>query len=463
MPNIAATLSLNVPAITALCKGAPGTSLLFGGNNPTTQGNNGDFYLNNVTYELFGPKAAGSWPPAGTLLTNTVSAQIWNVGYTATRSNSANWNNSYTTLRGNSADWMNVETVVMNNSAAFTEVQGNSANWRNVYTLVRGNSAGWGGTTAASVFTTVQAYSANWQNTYNSVSSLSATWGAGGGGAGFDLGVRALTANWQNTWTVMRPFSADRWTNVYFTVSALSADWNNAYSTTRTNSADWSEGTQAYNLLNPISAEIVNATTYVENNSATLGSAVATVSSLSANWDWTYNAYTTAVSVSSEYWNQTYNAVLTVINDPLVGTFTKAELWDASSTQVRTAYISGWGPRYATLPTDVPFTPGNNSFVITQSMHDAVLGIILNTANADLTASIPHTGGGFIPSQDSIAYGTKIDLLQLGTSQIFVSAGRGITLNVNSSRVRTRGQYTAGTLVKTGTTTWTFYGDTVIK
>ncbi len=48
--------------------GAPGTNgstILSGSANPTTQGANGDFYLNTTSSTLFGPKAAGAWPTPG--------------------------------------------------------------------------------------------------------------------------------------------------------------------------------------------------------------------------------------------------------------------------------------------------------------------------------------------------------------------------------------------------------------
>jgi hypothetical protein len=43
-------------------QGTPGTQLLNGAVDPTTEGVNGDFYLNTATSTIFGPKAAGTWP-----------------------------------------------------------------------------------------------------------------------------------------------------------------------------------------------------------------------------------------------------------------------------------------------------------------------------------------------------------------------------------------------------------------
>jgi hypothetical protein len=48
--------------------GPRGNSVLYGPSNPTTQGINGDFYINISTYRMFGPKASGAWPGAGVAL-----------------------------------------------------------------------------------------------------------------------------------------------------------------------------------------------------------------------------------------------------------------------------------------------------------------------------------------------------------------------------------------------------------
>ena len=56
------------PTGTAGANGSDGSSILNGTVNPTTEGNDGDFYLNTTTNFLFGPKAAGAWG-AGVALT----------------------------------------------------------------------------------------------------------------------------------------------------------------------------------------------------------------------------------------------------------------------------------------------------------------------------------------------------------------------------------------------------------
>lgn len=43
-------------------QGPSGNTILNGIVNPTTQGVDGDFYINTATLYIFGPKAAGVWP-----------------------------------------------------------------------------------------------------------------------------------------------------------------------------------------------------------------------------------------------------------------------------------------------------------------------------------------------------------------------------------------------------------------
>ena len=47
--------------------GQDGRTILSGTVDPTTEGEDGDFYINTSSSTLFGPKAAGTWP-SGVLL-----------------------------------------------------------------------------------------------------------------------------------------------------------------------------------------------------------------------------------------------------------------------------------------------------------------------------------------------------------------------------------------------------------
>jgi hypothetical protein len=54
--------------------GADGKSLLNGASAPTTQGNNGDFYLETTHTYLYGPKSGGAWPETYVVLIGTTGA-----------------------------------------------------------------------------------------------------------------------------------------------------------------------------------------------------------------------------------------------------------------------------------------------------------------------------------------------------------------------------------------------------
>jgi hypothetical protein len=48
--------------------GSDGNGVLSGSVNPTTEGNDGDFYINVSSYEIFGPKTSGSWGSGTSLI-----------------------------------------------------------------------------------------------------------------------------------------------------------------------------------------------------------------------------------------------------------------------------------------------------------------------------------------------------------------------------------------------------------
>ena len=48
--------------------GTDGNTILSGTSDPTTEGNDGDFYINTSTSYLFGPKASGVWPTGVSLI-----------------------------------------------------------------------------------------------------------------------------------------------------------------------------------------------------------------------------------------------------------------------------------------------------------------------------------------------------------------------------------------------------------
>ena len=93
--------------------GSDGKTILNGVVDPTTEGVDGDFYINTATMEIFGPKASGSWPASGVSITASLqninyiearklltSAQTLTTGTTATilwdssGTNNSSWTNS---------------------------------------------------------------------------------------------------------------------------------------------------------------------------------------------------------------------------------------------------------------------------------------------------------------------------------------------------------------------------------
>ena len=66
-----------------------------------------------------------------------------------------------------------------------------------------------------------------------------------------------------------------------------------------------------------------------------------------------------------------------------------------------------------------------------------------------------------IPPNSSVAYGigTQINIAQLGAGQVTITAGAGVTLNSEGSKLKLKGQYAVGTCVKTDTNTWFVVGN----
>ena len=64
-----------------------------------------------------------------------------------------------------------------------------------------------------------------------------------------------------------------------------------------------------------------------------------------------------------------------------------------------------------------------------------------------------------VPPNSSVAFatGTQVSLQQIGAGQVTVAAGAGVT--ITGTGTKTRAQYSAATLIKTGTDTWTLVGD----
>ena len=76
---------------------------------------------------------------------------------------------------------------------------------------------------------------------------------------------------------------------------------------------------------------------------------------------------------------------------------------------------------------------------------------------ADNAASIALT----IPPNSSVAYGigTQINVMQLAAGVVTITAGAGVTLRSNGTKLKTNGQYAVVTCCKIATDTWVVFGN----
>lgn len=167
------------------------------------------------------------------------------------------------------------------------------------------------------------------------------------------------------------------------------------------------------------------------------------------------------------------------VNDWIVSngaTWTKADHSDAvTSVAGRTGVVTlvkgdvGLGNVSNTADADKPVSTATQTALDAKS--DITRGVRAQTGTsdtlvlADAGRVITHNNVSAItqtiPPNSSVAFptNTQIDLLQLGAGQVSVAPGSGVTLNSASSKRKLSGQYSAGTLLKTGTDTWVLFGD----
>ena len=222
MSNIASTLSLNLPAITALCTGPRG-SLIFAAsglpnNTNNTYGGNpglsGDYYIDTSTALYYGPKTT-SYPSIPLFSLNSpVSAIVYTFANNVTSlflpqygKNNINFANNNSAILGGTNNSLTGNNSFIIGSNIVASVTGftlvNNLSSTGIIFSSAGNSDQW-----QSVYTNVSSNSANWQSTYANVSSNS--------------------TNWQSTYTNVSSNSAN-WQSTYTNVSSNSANWQNAY------------------------------------------------------------------------------------------------------------------------------------------------------------------------------------------------------------------------------------------
>jgi len=66
-----------------------------------------------------------------------------------------------------------------------------------------------------------------------------------------------------------------------------------------------------------------------------------------------------------------------------------------------------------------------------------------------------------IPPNSSVAYGigTQINIMQLGTGVVTITAGAGVTLRSSGSKLKTNGQYAVATCAKIASDIWVVVGN----
>ena len=337
MPNVAATLSLNVPAITALCKGDPGTSILHGLFAPTLAvGNLGDFYLDTYAYVLYGPKSDQDWGVA-TILSNSISAGIWNDSYTYLYSNTAVITSSTSTLSSLSSEWSSVYNNVYsmssnwtNGNPAFNVISPLSANLISLYTTVTSYSASWsaGGTYAS-------ANPNDWNSTHDTVFKLSGSWGLTPTVVSLINTVTSTSGNWSSVYNQIYQLSGG-WDNTIKQVNNYLPVWNQTALSMSTdivtNSGNWQSN---YIQTTTLSGTWGSVFTTVCANSAAWGNANSSLSNImrtnSGHWINSYKSMDTDVSPNTADWMNVYSWVYGV-----------STYWNDAADIVNGSPAGGW-------------------------------------------------------------------------------------------------------------------------
>jgi hypothetical protein len=93
----------------------------------------------------------------------------------------------------------------------------------------------------------------------------------------------------------------------------------------------------------------------------------------------------------------------------------------------------------------------------TGTTYTTVLGDDGKLVTCDNAASIALT----IPPNGTVAYGigTQINIMQLGAGVVTITAGAGVTLRSNGTKLKTNGQYAVATCCKIASDTWVVIGN----
>ena len=87
--------------------------------------------------------------------------------------------------------------------------------------------------------------------------------------------------------------------------------------------------------------------------------------------------------------------------------------------------------------------------------------IVLTDAQKFVTMSNASASTWTVPPNSSVAFtiGDQVNVVQLGAGQVTITAGSGVTINSEGSKLKLKGQYAAATVLKTGTDTWVAIGN----
>jgi hypothetical protein len=93
----------------------------------------------------------------------------------------------------------------------------------------------------------------------------------------------------------------------------------------------------------------------------------------------------------------------------------------------------------------------------TGTSYTTVLGDDGKLITCDNASSIALT----IPPNGTVAYGigTQLNIMQLGAGVVTITAGAGVTLRSNGTKLKTNGQYSVATCCKIATDTWVVIGN----
>jgi hypothetical protein len=99
--------------------------------------------------------------------------------------------------------------------------------------------------------------------------------------------------------------------------------------------------------------------------------------------------------------------------------------------------------------------PLNTQTGTTYTLAETDAGHLITLTNSSaITLTVPTNAS--VP----FANGTQITIAQNGAGQVTVAGDVGVTISSADSYLKLRTQYSAGTLIKTGTNSWILIGDT---